>query len=410
MRRIVAAVMLCASFLMAGKGSLYSRYGVGDVNVFLSGKNVGMGGAGLATFSESNINLLNPAGSAAITNSLISLSYQYRFLTSADAGGSSFIGTGNISSLAVAFPVYAPKKMVLSLAMLPFSSVAYELQTTQTVLGNPVVQSFEGRGGLTSGQLSLSYAVMPDITLGVTGHIIFGSIYRDQRITFLSGDYFGGSYEQTFSMSGGALTVGGIWSGVDKALGLSSTPSLNIGATLFTGSSMSFEEQTLRNFAAGQDTIAPAASSFDLPAGMSLGIAWTQNKVLYAFDAALQNWSAFRLPVASSATYQNSLRLAAGVEFLPQSEFIGDGFWKRVSYRAGGYFRRSNIAINGTSINELVGSAGISLPFSQESRIHLAAELGLRGAVTGALIKDTMFRLSLSVSASEIMFIQPPIE
>lgn len=408
--RIVAALLICSSVLFAGKGSLYSRYGVGEVNLFLSGKNVGMGSAGLASFSESNINLLNPAANASIANSLISLSYQYRFLTSADVGGSSFIGTGNISSLALAFPVYAPKKMVLSIAMLPFSSVAYELQTTQTVAGNSVVQSFDGRGGLTSGQIGISYAPMPDVTLGLTGHVLFGSIYRDQTITFLTGNYYGGSYEQTFSMSGAALTLGGIWSGADKALGLSSTPSLNLGATLFTGSSLAYDEMTLRNFSAGQDTIEPGSKSIEIPAGLSLGASWTQNKVLYAADVSLQDWSAFRMPNAVSASFQNSLRLSAGVEFLPQSDFFGDSFWKRVSYRFGGYYRTTNLSVNGTSINELVGSAGISLPFSQESRIHLAAELGMRGALTGSLIKDTMFRLSMSVSASEIMFIQPPIE
>lgn len=411
MKRFLLPLLLftLVTSVFAGKGSLYSRYGVGEINTFLSGKNIGMGSTGLAMFGETHVNLLNPASAANINNTIISASYQYRMLNSADASGSSLIGTGNINSLAIAFPVYSPSKMVLTLGILPYSSVAYEQQTKQVVSNAEVVQSFDGRGGITSGQLGMSYAVTGDITVGLTAQYLFGSIYRDQSITFLSGDFFGGSYNQTFSLGGYGFTVGGIYSGIDKAVGLSDTKHVNAAVTIFSGSSLSYEEETLRNFAASQDTIAPPSSSVTLPAGFSFGLAYLMNKTIYAADVHFQNWSGFSLP-GTPTTFQNSFRLGAGVEFLPASDFVGDDFYKRVSYRLGGFFRTTNLTMNGQSINELFGTAGMSLPVSAETRIHLGLEAGIRGTTSSSLIKDTVLRFTVSVSATEMMFIQPPID
>jgi hypothetical protein len=403
-------LLFFVSIAFAGKGSIYSRYGIGDINPFLSGKNVGMGNTGIAMFGETHVNVLNPASSANITSTILSASYQYSNFTSEDASGSSVFGTGNISSVALAFPVYAPKKIVVTLGILPFSKVAYEQTVAQTVSGNQLLQTFDGRGGVSSGQLSVSYAVDPDLILGLTTHYLFGSIYRDQSITFLTGDYYGGSFNQTYSVSGLGFTLGGIYSGIDKFLGLSDTKQLNVGATLFSGSSMNYSEQTLRNFSTDQDTVSVDNKTIDLPFGFSFGLAYLKNRTVYAYDVHFQNWDNFKVNGIHPSEIQNSIRLSAGVEFLPSSDFMGDDFFKRLSYRFGGYYRMTNLKMNGKSIDEMFASAGISLPMSIETRVHLGLEYGIRGTTSASLIKDSMLRFTVSVSASELMFIQPPIE
>ncbi len=406
----IFALLLMVTVGYAGKGSVYSRYGVGDINTFLSGKNIGMGNTGLALFGETHINLVNPASAASINRTLLSASYQYKNFTSEDAFAKSIIGTGSINSFALAFPVYEPKKMVLTLGMVPFSSVGYDLQTTQTVAGNSVVQNFEGRGGINSGQLGVSYALNSDITLGMTAHYLFGSIYRDQTITFLTGNVFGGSFNQRFSTSGFGVTLGGIYSGVDKALGFSDSKQLNIGLALFSGSSLSVNEQTLRNFPTGQDTVAPGEKTMQLPLRLSFGSAYLLNKTIFAADVHFQHWDNFSIGGIHPAEINNSIRFNAGVEFLPVSDFSGDDLVKRMSYRFGGYYHLTNLKMNGKTIDEIFGSAGVSFPMSFDSRIHLALEYGIRGTTTSSLIRDTIVRFTVSVSASELMFIQPPIE
>ncbi len=402
-------LVLMTSFVFAGKGSIYSRYGVGEINTFVSGKNIGMGSTGIATFGETHINLANPASTLNIAHTILSVSYQYKNYNSEDASGASLFGTGNINSFALAFPVYTPKKMVLTFGILPFSSVAYEQQRSDTSYGG-TTQTFEGRGGITSAQLSLSYAVNPDISIGLTTHYLFGSIYNDQKVDFNSAEFFGGSYRQTKSLGGFGLTIGGIYSGIDKALGFSDTKEMNVGFTLFSGSSLYYDDQLLRNYSTNQDTISSINKTINLPAGFSFGLAYLKNKMVYAADVHFQNWDNFTIEGIHPAEIQNSVRVGAGVEFLPQSDFIGDDFFKRLSYRFGGYYRMTNLKLNGNSINEMFGSAGMSFPMSAETRMHLALEYGIKGTTSSSLIKDTLLRFTVSVSASEIMFIQPEIE
>ena len=402
-------VLLMTSFVFAGKGSIYSRYGVGEINTFVSGKNIGMGNTGIATFGETHINLANPASTMNIARTILSVSYQYKNYHSEDASGASIVSTGNINSFALAFPVYSPKKMVLTFGIVPFSSVAYEQQITDTRYGG-ITQTFEGRGGITSGQLSISYAVNSDISLGLTTHYLFGSIYKDQKVDFNSTDYFDGSYNQTKSLSGFALTLGGIYSGIDKALGFSDTKEMNVGYTLFTGSSLDYDYQLLRNFSTNQDTISANNKTITLPVGFSFGLSYLKNKTVYAADVHFQNWDNFKVGGVHPPEIQNSVRLNAGVEFLPQSDFAGDEFFKRLSYRFGGYYRMTNLKLKSESINELFGSAGMSFPMSIETRMHLALEYGIRGTTSSSLIKDSLLRFTVSVSASELMFIQPEIE
>lgn len=368
-----------------------------------------MGNTGIAAFGETHINLANPASTMNIPRTILSVSYQYRNYNSEDASGASIFNTGNINSFALAFPVYSPKKMVLTFGVVPFSSVAYEQQLTSASNGG-ITQTFEGRGGLTSGQLGLSYALNPDIALGITTHYLFGSIYKDQKVEFTSAEYYGGSFNRTNSLSGFGFTLGGIYSGIDKALGFSDTKDVNAGLTLFSGSSLDYDDQLLRNYSTNQDTVLANDKTMKLPLGFSFGLAYIKNKTVYAADVHFQNWENFTVDGFHPAEIQNSVRLGAGVEFLPQSDFIGDDYFKRLSYRFGGYYRMTNLTLNGESINELFGSAGLSFPMSVETRMHLAVEYGIRGTTASSLIKDTLLRFTVSVSASELMFIQPEIE
>jgi hypothetical protein len=271
------------------------------------------------------------------------------------------------------------------------------------------VQLFEGRGGLTSGQLSISYSPVTDLYLGMTAHYLFGSIYKDQSINFNTSGYFNGSYNQTLSMSGSALTLGAIYTGIDQLLGFSDKKRTDLGLTLFSGSSLSRDDETLKNYTSNQDTVLSKDNTVDLPFGFSLGLAHTRNSVLYSADMNFQNWSSFAVNGVTPNELQNSLRFGAGVEFLP-SENFADTFWDKASYRFGGFFRMTNLSVSGQSINEMFGTAGIGLPLSFESRINIALEAGIRGTTSSSLIKDTIIRLTVSVTASELMFIPPVID
>lgn len=409
MKQILAVTFVMCSLVLAGEGSVYSRYGIGEIHLGSRGKNIAMGSVGVGMFGETFINFANPAGLASISRTLVTAGYQYRNYNSEDASGTSVIGTGNISEFGLAIPIYSPKKIVLSLGVLPFSSVGYQQEATETVSGSTVIQQFEGRGGLNSAQLSVSYSATSDIAIGVTTHYLFGAIYKDHTIHFSSPEFFGGSYNQTLSLSGFGLTLGGMYARIDRALGIASDGNVNLGATFFSGSSLDFDDEVLRNFSSNQDTVAVNDKTISLPVGFSIGLSYSRNKVIYAADVDFQNWENYKVNGMTPAEIQNSLRIGAGVEFLPSDNFV-DSFWDRVSYRLGGYYRITNTKVNSTSINEIFAAGGLGFPLSFDSRLNVGLEYGIRGTTSSSLIKDTIIRFTVSLTASELMFIPPPID
>lgn len=409
MKKFFVLSLVFLSVAFAGKGSIYTRFGVGEINTLSGGRSSGMGHVGVAVLGGGTVNFMNPASIGTIKRTLFSAGYQHRTYSSEDATGTSSIATGTFTEFGVAFPISSDDNIVLALGALPFSTVGYEQQITQTVAGIQTVQLFEGRGGLTSGQLSISYSPAKDLYLGLTAHYLFGSIYKDQTVNFNTTGYYNGSYNQTMSMSGVGFTLGTIYTGIDRLFGFSDTKRTDLGVTIFSGSSLSRDDETLKNYTSNQDTALTKDNTVDIPFGFSLGLAHTRNSILYSADMNFQNWSSFAVNGRTPNELQNSLRIGAGMEFLPSDNFT-DSFWEKASYRFGGFFRMTNLSVNGQSINEMFGTAGIGLPLSFESRINIALEAGIRGTTSSNLIKDTIIRFTVSVTASELMFIPPVID
>src|SRR6058998_1855666 len=69
-------------------GSPYSRYGLGDIRFFASGRSMGMGGAGLAVISVSEIEGMNPASWARISQTRFSGGALYEGYSASDASAS----------------------------------------------------------------------------------------------------------------------------------------------------------------------------------------------------------------------------------------------------------------------------------------------------------------------------------
>lgn len=409
MKKFIFVLIVFTSTLYAGKGSLYSRYGFGEINPYISARGVGMGNNGIALFSETDINLFNPAAAANINRTLFSGAYQHRTYFTTDGSLTSSLLLGNIQAAALAFPIYKPSKSVLVVSLQPLSASGYNLTTNSTVGTNTITQTFDGHGGLSKAQVSLSYEFFDDVILSGGINYIFGAYYKDQSMNFSDPTYYGGSFNETTSMSGSGLTIGGMVRGIDKKLNFSDGKNFNLGFVLSTSATLETENELLRNFSSNTDTVLTSNLTSNIPLSVAVGISYSKSNVVYAGDFHFQNWGSVKFSGKTPKELQNSLRAGFGAEFLPSAEFT-DEFWERVSYRIGGFFQQTNLKINGQSINEIFGSAGLSFPVSAESRLHLGMEYGIRGTTSSSLYKDTIIRFTAAFTISELMFIPPKVD
>ncbi len=81
-------------------------------------------------------------------------------------------------------------------------------------------------------------------------------------------------------------------------------------------------------------------------------------------------------------------------------------FGRRIVYRAGFAYNSTYYQINGVGINEFLVSGGLGLPMGPESQLNIGLQVGVRGSTDNHLQKDTIIRLSVAVSASEIWFLR----
>ncbi len=86
--KTVTSLLLFASLtgvsfrLIAGDGSVYSSYGIGDILTYGGNRSSSMGGTGIASLNGGYINLLNPAGLGQLTRTQYSGDFQYKAMNS----------------------------------------------------------------------------------------------------------------------------------------------------------------------------------------------------------------------------------------------------------------------------------------------------------------------------------------
>ena len=208
---------------------------------------------------------------------------------------------------------------------------------------------------------------------------------------------------------GFAFHIGALQSGIDKALGFSNSKHLSLGLTLYTGGTLSGSQSLLRKLSTVDTTVALPDLTVKLPFGVSAGLAYQNNGIVYTGDVNMQQWSDFTMGGTHPSEIQNSLRAGVGVEWMPGKEFI-ETYWQQVAIRLGGYARQTNVQLNGTSVNEYFATAGLGLPMGNEARLNIGLEYGVRGTTSAMLVKNNILRLTLSVSAGDIWFLQSEIE
>ncbi len=418
MRRLFIGTLLAAILfpqppaIGASNGSAYSRYGVGELSLYLSSRSSGMGGAGLALLTDGYINRLNPAALSRIASTRFEGDFQYRGYQMDDGSGTSYLSSGNFQGAALAFPISTRLGLVFEGSVTPYSTVAYSIHSAGTEAGIGYTKDFSGSGGLTLAQLALSFVPAGNLSIGASANYLFGTMHHRQSIGFGSGGYFASASDSVVSADGFNGTIGAVYTGVDQALGLSKEKNLNLALTLTTATSLDAQQSVHENFVTYTDSIVAAANgSIELPMTIGLGAAYLlDGRTILAADLAYANWSAYRYFHRETAEYRTSVRLGAGAEFLPVRT-PGEGFFDLISYRLGAYYYATPLSVNGEALNEYGVTAGTTLPISSaggEMRLVLGVEYGIRGAVTTSLQKESVIRFTVAVTASELFWFIPP--
>jgi len=395
-------------------GSGYSRYGLGDLQYASTSSRMAVGGAGIAVLNTNNaIDPLNPAGWTKINRTGFYVGAEYEGISTRDQAKSAYLSSTSFDGFMVAWPVSVKSGVVLGAGFTPLSRVNYNVITPASSGIYDYNVQYAGDGGLSLGYAGLSATLAEDFNLGAKINYYFGTLNYTTKQLFAGGAYTNSELKRSLELRGLGITIGGVYTGLNKYLGLGPASSLNMGFIFSTSSNLSVNEERDYIFNTSGivtlDTVLSAAGKMNLPFSLGGGISYTKDRLLFAADIFFQNWENFSDNGTHPTEIRNSYRIGTGIELLPRRE-TSARFSQRVAYRVGFFYDASYYRLKGEPINELGLTGGFGIPIFGETRIAIGAEYAFRGTTNKNLQKDKILRISLTLNGSELWFVRPEQE
>lgn len=410
MKRILAGVACCFVLgLFVQAQSIYSFEGLGSLNHQGMPNNVAMGEVGIGTPTIWHINTQNPANLVYNTFSTfqIGLEVDRRSFSGEEISGTDT--DGGLRFLGYAFPIM-PGKWSSSFGILPYSSVSYNTFSEGAVDGTngdvAQISDNRGEGGLTNFFWANGFKIKNKFLVGVRATYTFGSIEKSSTISIGGNDVpvSNVTYEELESYSDLNFLFG-----LGYRHTLNEETYLNFGATFspktpFNGTS---ELSLIRLSNSGSEletvNVGTQDIQFDLPGTYGFGVSYQKlNKYTIGFDVETQGWESAGM---ESQTYNNSLKIALGVEWTPDYDNVSS-YWKRAKYSAGFNHHKLPYIVNNQALTDFGINFGASLPVSGFSSMDLAFKWGQLGESSNGLIKETYYKVVIGATINDRWFIK----
>ena len=411
---ILAATLLSITntFAQQGTASPYSFYGFGDKH-FKGTNEIKTMGA-LAVYSDSlHINILNPASYSKLKSTTFSLGGSYKINNMEDASRKEKSISGTFDYLALAFPA---GKLGVSLGIMPYSFVGYNVQNKQTINNITEARQYVGEGGLNRTYLGLGYSITKNLSIGVEGAYIFGNtetsltkfltdngegiaLSRGTRIRNLN-NYSG------FTANIGANYQQPLTSKLKLHLGATFSPEMKLSnnqekvlATVETNTDKGFIEIDSKSTKTNNEKmLLPTNYSFGVGLGDQLkwfiGAEYTATQTskyndFYSYD---------------NASYNDYMKIGIGGFYTPKYNSF-TSYFERMTYRAGFNYENTGLVLNNEEIKGLNANIGLGLPVGRfNSNLNIGFEYGQKGNTNMGLIKENYYGFTIGLSFNDIWF------
>jgi hypothetical protein len=400
-------------------GSIYSRFGLGELRSFPSSQLQAMGGGGYGFPSYNALNLNNPASWGAQILTRVTGGMLYQTVEASDAANrTSRLASGFFNGVHISFPLLK-QKLGLGLGFVPYSRVSYRVQSNGFLNTDPAVLdttsyvvSFQGNGGLQQIVGGLGWQAGSHVAVGLNGRFIFGILEETRRTQFLN-PFFEDAVVTNATRLSGFTGSFGVLVRLPKAF--STNDALNLGATVTLPVTLTGTRVRTLGAGAEPDTLGNGISGkADLPFSLGVGASYQPGtRWTFIVDAHYENWSSFKSDFAfpgyapdGSRSFDDRLRLSGGIEFLPAGHDLLASYLKRTALRLGFYYDRSYASPRpDVTIRTYALTGGFSFPtLHPGTRIDINFELGTRGTTDFGLVRDRFLRIGANINFGELWF------
>jgi hypothetical protein len=407
----------------AGDGSIYSRFGIGELQTPSSAQAQALGGHGVALRSLNYTNLSNPALWSDQVLTRVALGARFRTVESegGQTEGTSRLTAGNFDGVQFSFPLLR-QKLGVAFGFVPVSQSNFRSRVQRTASSTPFDETldyqveFLGRGGLQKITGGFGYRFNDLISVGASLDYLFGTIETQRRTSFTRPNF-----QETVVTNGVRLDALSATLGTHLTIGdlLRPEDNLMIGAAVTLPASLSGTRTRTIGESLDRDTVSTASGgALDMPLTTRLSIAYVPSSALtLTVNGSYAPWSqaessmtdddvSFAFPVGGTETLADQWTLSSGVEWRPAGDDSFRGFLARTAYRLGVSYEQLYVSPNATTtLNAVEARLGVSLPTSVSgTRIDLTTHVGRQGTTSQNLVQDLYYGVSARVTIGERWF------
>jgi hypothetical protein len=401
--------LLTLSVINGQSSSVYTRYGVGDLEYGYSAKMIGIGDLGVTQLDADHLVITNPASWSAITRTRIEFGVGYRGVQISDKNQTNYTSETEFKGFTFGFPVSREYGIGVVAGLVPYSRISYNAEkyypSTDQVVPSYKLH-YQGSGGLSKIFIGSSFFLPLGFSAGVTLDYYFGNQNYVSKIEFDEAKYISTTYENERRSTGVGTTVGLISSNLAREFRISGLTDLRIGIaynyianlstdTLFTQTSLSLV-----------DIVAFAPTETKIPgrldAGVSFELAESYN---VSFDYLYQPMSQYTFNYLEDSNLRNASKYSAAFEFKPKKT-LGMTNFDQIIWRIGLSYEQSQYKFNGQGINQYSTFGGFSYPLGVDNTIDFAVQYANRGTTENNLLNENSISVYLGLSFGELWFLR----
>ncbi|MEZ4700336.1 MAG: hypothetical protein R2834_08405 [Rhodothermales bacterium] len=399
-------------------GSVYSRFGLGELYTNGSSQVQAMGGGGTALSSFNYVNLANPGSWADQVITRLAGGVTFQGLDIEDASGtSSRLNSSLLGAFQFSFPM-KQGKMGFVAAFTPYSRVAHSVLRNQVIIDDPTLTDpaaysirFEGSGGLQTITTGIGYRVNKNVSLGGAVNFNFGILQESRFTEFNSGDFASTRLNLSTRLAGFSGSLGGLFTFRELT---SDQDAITVGISLSTRTRLDGTQTVTTGSAAEPDTLGtPVDGKLNVPLRANMGLAYYLNRRwTFVVDGTIEPWDQLDGDLAlagfspdGASLLDKRTRFSAGLEFMPTVNPL-DPYFKRAAYRLGGYTDSGYVVPQtGVSFKTMALTGGLSLPtLFPGTHIDIGFEVGRRGNTDFGYVRESFYKIIVNMNIGERWF------
>ncbi len=415
MKRIFVLSSLVAGYFLNAQSignSPYGAYGIGDVKYDNTVEINSMGGISTAYIWDFNnsFNFRNPAANTnlELTTLKVEGTNENNYYKSDFNNIDSKKHSTYVSNISIAFPI--SKRVKFGMGFQPYSSKSYDIVTSKALNSETTeIHNFRGEGSLNTIQAALSYQINTEFAVGLRSNFYFGKVQDIEEVAFTGAELISG-YANSYRVKAFNFTLGTTY---QKKL--ANDRKLTLGATYTIGNSgnlKSMYSNSTYYYLVGEqkvyENIVEQQSNFDkkfLPQEASIGVGYGKDTKWFLGTQVDYKKGENINFLGQPFYYQDSYRYSVGGWYLPNFNNFRS-YFSRVIYRYGAYYEKGNLQLNGTNINKMAITAGVTLPFQKSvinrmNSLDIGLEVGKRGTLENNMIRQNFINLRIGVNFAD---------